>query len=53
MESHKQKTERVFKIMEGWPKIEPAKKISNEEFVERRRRVWNAISKPRASLATG
>lgn len=46
MESRREKTERVLDILEAWPEIDRSKKIPTSEFVERRRKTWQAIRQP-------
>ena len=46
MESHRDKTERVMRLLDTWPTIDRSRKISTAEFRDRRRRVWQAISAP-------
>ena len=42
MESHRDKTERVMRLLDTWPTIDRSRKISTAEFRDRRRRVWQA-----------
>jgi len=53
MESHRDKTERVMRLLDSWPTIDRSRKISTAEFRDRRRRVWHAISAPPYSADLG
>jgi Xaa-Pro aminopeptidase len=46
MESRKEKTERVLRLLDSWPEIDRTRRIPTSEFVERRRKVWQAIGSP-------
>ncbi len=46
MESRREKTERVLKILDSWPEIDRSKKIPTSEFAERRTKTWAAICGP-------
>ncbi len=46
MESHKEKMDRVFAILDSWPTIDPRKQILTSEFINRRRKTWEAFSGP-------
>ncbi|MFP6778401.1 MAG: hypothetical protein VCB06_08480, partial [Alphaproteobacteria bacterium] len=53
MESHRDKTARVMRLLDSWPTIDRSRKISTAEFRDRRRRVWHAISAPPYSADLG
>jgi hypothetical protein len=46
MQSRREKTERVLRILDSWPEIDRSKKIPTSEFIERRRKTWAAIGGP-------
>ena len=46
METYKQKTDRVMRILDKWPAIDRQKAVSTREFIARRKKVWDAISRP-------
>lgn len=46
MESRKEKMERVLRLLDSWPEIDRSRKIPTSEFIERRRKTWQAIRQP-------
>ena len=46
MEHREQKTERVLRVLDKWPEVDRSKKIPTAEFVQRRKKVWEAIAQP-------
>jgi len=53
METYKQKLDRTVAILDKWPAIDRQKMIPTEEFIERRKKVWDTISKPPYSVDIG